>query len=83
MRAPASTWSSPTDRRTCCAPSSKARKPAAVRPRWGVVLVALAIGFGLIEAAGWDELTPGVFAILLAATGIGNLGAYFLGNRVK
>jgi fatty acid desaturase len=51
--------------------------------RWGVILVALAIGFGLIEAAGWDRPTPGVFAILLAATGIGNLAAYFLANKVK
>lgn len=51
--------------------------------RWGVVLVALAVGFGLIEAMGWDELTPGVFAVLLGATGLGNLAAYFVANRAK
>lgn len=51
--------------------------------RWGVILVVLAIGFGLIEATGWDDLTPGVFAILLAATGIGNLAAYFLASKAK
>ncbi len=51
--------------------------------RWGTVLLALAIGFGLIEAFGWREITPGVFAVLLAATGIGNLGAYFVARRMS
>lgn len=51
--------------------------------RWGVVLTALAAGFGLIEAFGWDELTPGVFALLLAATGTGNLAAYYLTRKAK
>jgi hypothetical protein len=44
--------------------------------RWGIVLVALAIGFVLIEAFGWDEVTPGVVAVLLGATGLGNLAYY-------
>ena len=49
--------------------------------RWGVTLVALAIGFGMVEAGGWNDLTPGVLAILLGATGLGNLAYYALGRR--
>lgn len=49
--------------------------------RWGIVMVALAVGFGLVEAGGWDDLTPGVVAILLGATGLGNLAYYALGRR--
>ncbi len=48
--------------------------------RWGVTLVALAVGFGLIEAFGWRDVNPGVIAVLLGAAGIGNL-AYFAMSR--
>lgn len=41
--------------------------------RWGIVLVALAIAFGLIQSAGWTELNAGIIALLAAATGLGNL----------
>ena len=44
--------------------------------RWGVVLLALAIGFGIVDATHVDELTPAVIAILLGATGLGNLAYY-------
>ncbi|MGN6513856.1 MAG: DUF6249 domain-containing protein [Lysobacteraceae bacterium] len=50
--------------------------------RWGVVLVALAIGFGLIQASGWDEINPGVIAILVGATGLGNLAYYLLARKI-
>ena len=43
----------------------------------GVVLVALGIGFTAISAQGLDHVTPATLAILLIATGLGNL-AYFL-----
>ena len=49
--------------------------------RWGVTLVALAIGFGLVEMGGWDDLTPGVLAILLGATGLGNLAYWFIARK--
>ena len=49
--------------------------------RWGVTLVALAIGFALVDAGNWDELTPGVLAILLGATGIGNLAYWFIARK--
>ena len=45
--------------------------------RWGVVLLALGVGFTAISAQGLDEVTPATLAILLIATGLGNL-AYFL-----
>lgn len=50
--------------------------------RWGTILVALAIGFGLMEALNLREVTPGVFAILLGATGIGNLVAYYFSRKM-
>jgi hypothetical protein len=49
--------------------------------RWGVVLLALGVGFGLIEATGWDHVGPGVIAVLLIAVGLGNLAAYMLARR--
>ena len=45
--------------------------------RWGITLVMLALGFAAVELSGVREITPGVIAILLGATGIGNL-AYFM-----
>lgn len=51
--------------------------------RWGIVLVALAIGFGIIQAAGWDTLNAGVIAVLAAATGLGNLAYYMASRRMQ
>lgn len=51
--------------------------------RWGVVLVTLAIGFGLVQVSGWTEPNPGVFAVLLGAVGLGNLVYYFASRRLK
>jgi hypothetical protein len=50
--------------------------------RWGVILLSLAVGFGLIEAGGWNDVTPGVVAVLAGATGLGNLAYYFLSRRM-
>ena len=50
--------------------------------RWGTILVALALGFAGIEALGWTDPGPGVFALLLGTTGIGNLVAYVLARRL-
>jgi hypothetical protein len=49
---------------------------------WGVVLVALALGFGLIQMFGWQELTPGMIAVLAGATGLGNLVFYVIARRL-
>lgn len=48
---------------------------------WGSVLVALALGFGLIELFGWREVTPGAVALLLGATGFGNFAGYLLQRK--
>ena len=52
------------------------RRHASVR--WGIVLVCLAVGFALIEFFGWDDVTPGAIAVLLGATGVGNLVSYYI-----
>jgi hypothetical protein len=49
---------------------------------WGVVLVALGIGFGLIQAFGWRDLTPGMVGVLAAVTGLGNLVFYAIARRL-
>jgi hypothetical protein len=48
--------------------------------RWGVVLVFVAAGFGLIQWFNWQEVTPGLVAVLAGATGLGNL-AFFAISR--
>lgn len=50
--------------------------------RWGIVLVALAVGFAVIEAAGWRDVTPGVIAVLLGTTGLGHLGFYLTARKL-
>ena len=50
--------------------------------RWGIVLTALAVGFGLIKFFGWDDVTPGAIALLLGATGIGNLAFYSIARNL-
>ena len=50
---------------------------------WGSVLVALAIGFGLLELIDANRVTPGVIALLLGATGLGNLAYYLLHRKLK
>lgn len=49
---------------------------------WGSVLVALAIAFAAIELAGIRDVTPGAIALLLGATGLGNLAYYLLVGRL-
>ena len=49
--------------------------------RWGIVLIGLAIGFGLIEAFDWQDATPGAIALLIGATGIGNLVFYVVARK--
>ena len=50
--------------------------------RWGILLLALGIGFGMIESFGWREVTPGVVAVLLGVTGVGNLLSYAAARRL-
>ena len=50
--------------------------------RGGILLLAVAMGFALIEAFGWHDVTPGVIAVLLAVTGLGNLLAYAAARKL-
>ena len=51
--------------------------------RWGMVFTFLALGLAIIEAIGWQEPTPGVFALLLGATGFGNLAFFGVGHWLR
>ena len=51
--------------------------------RWGITLVALALGFGIVEARGWEDITPGVIAVLVGALGLGNLAFFALSRRLR
>jgi hypothetical protein len=50
--------------------------------RWGIVLLSVALGFGLIEWCGWNEITPGAIAVLAGATGLGNLVFFAISRRI-
>lgn len=67
--------------RTLLASEEERRQNAGLR--WGILLLSVALGFALVEAFGWTEITPGVIAVLLAATGIGNLASFVVARRVK
>jgi hypothetical protein len=51
--------------------------------RWGIVLVALAAGFAIVQVSGWTEPNAGSFAVLLGAVGLGNLAYYLASRRLK
>jgi hypothetical protein len=50
--------------------------------RWGIVLLSVALGFGLIQWFGWRDVTPGVVAVLAGATGLGNLMFFAISRRL-
>ncbi|MEO6926449.1 MAG: hypothetical protein ABI129_07235 [Rhodanobacter sp.] len=50
--------------------------------RWGIVLLSVAVGFGLIQWFGWQEVTPGMVAVLAGATGLGNLVFFVVARRI-
>jgi hypothetical protein len=50
--------------------------------RWGLVLLALAIGFGLLDAWHLQDVTTGAIAILLGMTGLGHLAYVLLARRL-
>lgn len=66
--------------RTLVETESQQRRHASLR--WGILLLALGIGFGMIESFGWREVTPGVVAVLLGVTGAGNLLAYVAARKL-
>ena len=50
--------------------------------RWGIVLLSVGLGFGLIQWFGWQEVTPGLVAVLAGATGLGNLAFFAISRRI-
>lgn len=50
--------------------------------RWGITMVALALGFGIVEGAGWTDITPGVIAVLVGSMGLGNLAFYAMSRKL-
>jgi hypothetical protein len=51
--------------------------------RWGIVILFLAAGFMAVELMNRNEVTPGVIAVLLAATGLGNIVSFFAGRMIE
>ena len=51
--------------------------------RWGIVLTFLAGGLALIEGIGWDRPTAGVFAVLIGATGVGQLAFFAVAQILR
>lgn len=51
--------------------------------RWGIVLLALGIGFAFVDLQGAQEVTPAAIAVLLGAMGLGNLAAFFAARKLK
>lgn len=49
--------------------------------RWGILTLSEAIGFGIIQGMGWNEVNPGVVAMLLGAFGLGSLLFFMLARR--
>ena len=62
-------------------------RPARIQPlaslHWGCVMLALALGFAGVELIGADHITPGTIALLLGATGLGNVAYYLLDRRSR
>jgi hypothetical protein len=51
--------------------------------RWGIVLLSVALGFGLIQWFGWRDVTPGAVAVLAGATGLGNVVFFAISRRLS
>lgn len=51
--------------------------------KWGLVLTAVGIAFGLVGAMHLDSDNPGTFGLLIGAAGLGMLAYHFIANRVK
>lgn len=49
--------------------------------KWGIVLVAVGVAFGLIDMLNLNPDQPGTWGLLLAAAGGGMLGFHVIGAR--
>jgi len=51
--------------------------------RWGIILVILAAAFGIIQLMGWNEVNAGVVALLVGATGLGNVLSFVVARKFE
>ena len=51
--------------------------------RWGITMLALALGFVIVEGRGWEEITPGTIAVLVGALGLGNLAFFAVSRKLR
>jgi CHASE2 domain-containing sensor protein len=65
--------------RSILAAEERQRRQSALH--WGIGLIAISIGFGLIALAGWRDVTPGAVAVLAGALGLGQLAFWFVAPR--
>jgi hypothetical protein len=49
--------------------------------RWGVILLAVGVGFAAVEMLGFHSVSAGSVAVLLVAAGAGNLLAFGVTQR--
>jgi hypothetical protein len=51
--------------------------------KWGLVLTAVGVAFGLVGALHLDSDNPATFGLLIGASGLGMLAYHFIANRVR
>lgn len=49
--------------------------------RWGIFLIAIGLGFALLQALEWTRPTPGSIAVLAILTGVGQVIYFRLTSR--
>jgi hypothetical protein len=49
--------------------------------RWGIFLVAIGIGFALIQLCGWTEVGPATVAVVAICAGLSQLVYYAISRR--
>ena len=49
--------------------------------KWGIVLTALGLAFGVIDVANLDGDSPGTYGLLIGSAGLGMLGFHMLARK--
>lgn len=49
--------------------------------KWGIVLTALGVSFGIIDLANLDADSPATYGLLIGSAGLGMLGFHILGRK--
>jgi hypothetical protein len=59
----------------------EAKQQRSASLRWGIFLIAIGLGFALLQMLGWTRPTPGSIALIAILTGAGQLIHYRLTSR--